>query len=148
MKQLSFLRPSEGTPNNNAHIGPFCCTGVTAVAEAKDGYAVGYAYFFTWHGQAYTDGTTGFAPDVAIMLAGLEDVHDPTSKLIEAEIDWAASEMEVGATKSAQAGDLAFTALIEHVDLVYGSSSKYTGLHWNMNTMAVRIDIALADASP
>lgn len=143
LKKSSFHLPTEGTPNDNKAIGPFCCTGTTAVVEAKDGYPVGYVYFYTWEGQAYTNGDTSFAPDVSIQVAGLEDAHDAQSKLIKSQIAWKASEMTVGSARSEQAGDVIFTANIEHVD-THGDSSGTT--YFDMSTLAVRVDISVASA--
>lgn len=136
----SFHLPSEGTPNNNGPIGPFCCTGVSAVLEAKAGYTAGYAYFFGAHGQAYNVGDTAIVPDIAIKIAGLADAYDPSSELVEGEIAWLADEMKIGAVKSVQAGELIFTSVIEDADIQPGPSGNYV----DIGTLAVRIDVSVA----
>jgi hypothetical protein len=137
----SFHLPEEGTPNNNASIGPFCCTGVTATVQTTAGYAAGYVYFFGWEGQAFTNGETSFAPDVKILLAGLADAHDPQSNLLTGEIDWDAGEMKLVPVKTARVGQLEFTVTIEEVKIVSSSDGDF----FDMSTLAVRVDVAVAD---
>jgi hypothetical protein len=141
LQPSSFHLPEEGTPNDNGPIGPFCCTGVTAIVQTTGGYAAGYVYFFDWEGQAVTDGHTSFAPDVKILLAGLVDAHDPQSGLMTDEIVWDAAEMKLVPAKSARVGQLQFTVTIERVNFVSLSESEL----FDMGTFAVRADVALVD---
>ncbi len=140
LQPSSFHLPEEGTPNNNGTIGPFCCTGVTAIVQTTEGYAAGYAYFFDWEGQAFTSGETSFAPDVKILLAGLTDAHDPQSSLVTGEVVWDAGEMKFVPTKSARVGQLEFTVTIERV--TFSSPDEE---FFDMTTFAVRVDVAVVD---
>jgi hypothetical protein len=140
LERASFVLPADGTPNDNGSIGPFCCTGVTAVVESNAGAAVGYAYFYSWKGQAYqVTPTTSVAPDASILIAGLADIEDPRSPLVKGEIDFTAAEMEVGASKSATIGQLHFTATIEAVTV----TEHYGPPYFDMDSLAVRIDVGV-----
>jgi hypothetical protein len=135
----SFELPSEGVRNHNAPIGPFCCTGTTATVGTTEGYAAGYAYFFTVKGQAWqVTPDTSYAPDVGILIAGLADVHNPQSPLVKGEIDFQASDLQVGAARSATVGQLTYTVTIEHVDLMPVEGV----LSFDMQTLAVRLYVA------
>lgn len=137
LEKSTFHLPSDGTPNDNGYIGPFCCTGVSAVIQTKEGYPAGYAYFFGWEGQAFNSGDTSYAPGVEILIAGLTDPHDPKSALVESKIHWSAADMKIGAFASAKAGGVQFTATIEDVDLHTQSSNTY----FDMSTLAVKLDV-------
>jgi hypothetical protein len=141
LERTSFELPTDGAANDNGPIGPFCCTGHTITVTTTDGYPAGYAYFYSWKGQAYNTGTGSIAPDVSIEIAGLADVHDPASKLVKSEVDFTAAEMEVGAQKTASAGQLAYTVTIETVTLVPESEGDP---YFDMGSLAVRIDVAVA----
>lgn len=129
----SFELPGDGQPNDNTSIGPFCCTGETAVVTA-DGHDIGYGYFFTWKGQAYTDGTDSWTPDVEIKVAGVKDLENPSSPLVEGAIDFDAAHVASGSKQTTQAGALVFTVTVEHVDVTPQPSIE-------MNTFAVRLDV-------
>ncbi|MDC3962240.1 hypothetical protein [Polyangium jinanense] len=137
--QSTFLLPDEATPNNNDSIGPFCCTGVTATIESIDGHPVGYAYFFGWTGQAY-NGAEGhsYAPGVQILIAGLEDVHDPHSALVESVIELDASEMDRCAERSVKAGQLRFTATILSVTMKPNNPA-----YFDMQSLEARLDVSV-----
>lgn len=141
LERTSFELPADGAPNDNAYIGPFCCTGHTVTVQATAGYPAGYVYFYTWKGQAYTNGTKSFAPDVSIEIAGLADVHDAKSPMVESEIDFTTSEMAIGAQKSGKAGQLEYTLTIDAVDLVpWSDSTEY----FDMGSLVVHVDVAVA----
>lgn len=133
----SFELPGDGKPNENKSIGPFCCTGQTAIVTDK-GHDLAYGYFFDWKGQAYTNGTDSWMPDVFISVAGVEDINDPTSPLGKNSIAFDAGSIAAGSTKSAQAGDFLFTVTVEHVDVTPAPAIR-------MGTFAVRLDVDPAD---
>ncbi len=134
----SFELPSEGTPNNNAHIGPFCCTGVTAVVKSDSGYDIGWGYFYDWKGQAYLTGPdSSAAPDVDILVAGFTDLEDPVSPIEESDIAFTADELIAGSSRSTQAGALVFTVTVEHAELDTGPG----GTVFDMGSLAVRLDV-------
>lgn len=62
------------------------------------------------------------------------------SALVQSEIGWGASEMKVGAVKSATAGEIEFSVTIEDVDVLSDTSGDY----FDMSTLAVRIDVDIA----
>jgi len=79
LQKYSFRLPGDGQRNNNGSIGPFCCTGQTAIIRRADGIPVGYAYFFSWKGQAYKTGAdSSTAPDIQILVSALSDLADST----------------------------------------------------------------------
>jgi hypothetical protein len=129
----SFELPSQGTKNDNKYIGPFCCTGVTAVVT-NGSSNVGYGYFFTWQGQAYTNGTDSWMPDFEILLAGADQLTEPTLELNQGEIVFVGTAIEPGSVQTANVGDLRFTATVEHVDV---NESHYI----QMGTLKVRLDV-------
>ena len=134
----SFELPGDGTPNNNSYVGPFCCSGETAIVKSDDGKDLGYAYFFGWKGQAYfTSADTSGAPDLSILVAGLTDIKTPSSSLEKGEVDFMADEMIAGSSRSTQAGDLVFTVTVEHAELQPGPD----GTMFDMGSLAVRVDV-------
>jgi len=137
--QSTFSFPSEGTPNNNGYIGPFCCTGQTVTIESIDGHVVGYAYFYSWKGQAYTNTATNhsWAPDMRILVAGLADATDPSSTMEEGEVAFDASEMEICASRSGKVGQLRFTVTI--TDVLRNTGQDY----FDMESPEVRLDVAV-----
>ncbi|MDI1446784.1 hypothetical protein [Polyangium sp. 6x1] len=136
--QSTFLLPDEGTPNNNEAIGPFCCTGVTATIEAIEGHPVGYAYFFGWTGQAYNGGDgDSYAPGVEILIAGLEDVHDPQSALVESVIAIDGSEMDRCTERSVKAGQLRFTVTLLNV------TKNHKPDYFDMGSLEARLDVSV-----
>lgn len=133
----SFELPGEGTPNDGDPIGPFCCTGETAVVESDDGSELGYGYFFDWKGQAYNTSTGSIAPDVAILVAGSLDIETPSKLMAKGEIAFMADELIAGSSRSAQAGDLLFTVTVVQADLRDGPD----GVVFEMGSLAVRLDV-------
>lgn len=98
----------------------------------------GYAYFFSWKGQAYfTSADTSGAPDLSILVAGLTDIKTPSSSLEKGEVDFMADEMIAGSSRSTQAGDLVFTVTVEHAE----SSAWLDGTMFDMGSLAVRVDV-------
>jgi hypothetical protein len=88
LEQSSFSFPGDAEPNDNNAIGPFCCTGQTVTVNHKDGYAVGYVYYFNSHGQAFigpTEDSTIY-PNLEIEVAALEDAANPDSPMIEGNV--------------------------------------------------------------
>jgi hypothetical protein len=137
--QSTFLLPDEATPNNNGAIGPFCCTGVTATIESIDGHPVGYAYFFSWKGQAYTGAQNhSYAPDVQVMVAGLEDVKDPKSALVQSAIALDASEMDNCAERSVKAGQLRFKLTLLDVTKAPNNPG-----YFDMASLQARLDVSV-----
>lgn len=137
--QSTFLLPFDATPNNNGFIGPFCCTGDTATITSVEGHAVGYAYFFDWKGQAYNGADSAYAPDVQILVAGLEDVHAPDSPLVLSAIELDASEMDICGERSVKAGQLRFTMTIINVTIVPGDNADY----FDMGSLEARLDVSV-----
>ncbi|MGK3990177.1 hypothetical protein WME99_44445 [Sorangium sp. So ce136] len=136
----SFELPSEGTPNDNGAIGPFCCTGVTAVVKSDDGRELGFGYFYDLKGQAYLSGEdSSSAPDFAVRVAGLSDLEADAApvELETGEIAFTAGELVSGLSRSAQVGALVFTATIEHVEVDEWS----VGPMFDMGSLTVRLDV-------
>jgi hypothetical protein len=137
----SFDLPGDGTPNANGWIGPFCCTGHTVTVESSGGFAVGYAYFFSWKGQAYmTDATHSVAPDFGVLVAGLANVQDPGSELVKGEIDFAGSDMLPGASRSVTVGQVTFVVSIEHAELHDWNGVTY----YDMGSLKAKLDVSVA----
>lgn len=140
----SFEMPADGTPNNNGYVGPFCCTGDTAVVKSDDGSEIGYAYFYDWKGQAYnTSADSSMAPDVLIHIAGVTDLNAAPATIEKSEIDFTADELVTGTSRSGQAGALLFTVIVEHAELTTGPSET---TYFDMGSLAVRIDVDPIDS--
>jgi hypothetical protein len=141
LERTWFELPQDGAANANGTIGPYCCTGHTATVMTTAGYPAGYVYFFSWKGDAYNVGDTAFASDVQVNIAGLADVHDAQSTLVQSEVDFTAAEMEVGAQKVGIAGQLEYTVSIEVVTLepILGDGTPF----FDMSTLVVRVDVAV-----
>lgn len=135
----SFELPSEGQPNDNGSIGPFCCTGRTATVATDDGRELGYAYFYDWYGQSYDTGEGSWAPDFTVRIAGVTDLEADadTGELETSEVAFTAGELEPGLSRSAEAGALLFTVTIQHADV----EAWPDGPMFDMGTLAVRIDV-------
>jgi hypothetical protein len=127
--------PADGQPNQNHAIGPFCCTGVTATVRAPDGQAIGYIYFFGFD-QGYQVGATAYAMQARILISGAVDLAQPSGQM-QSEVDFQASEMAIGASRSASAGALSFAVTIAAVDLVDFSAQPY----YDMGTFRVSVDV-------
>lgn len=140
----SFELPGDGTPNDNGYVGPFCCTGETAVVKSDDGRELGYAYFYSWKGQAYLTGDdSSAAPDVAILVAGLQDLDAVPTEIEKGEITFTASELIAGTSRSAQAGGLELTVTVERAELLTGPGGTTM---FDMGSLEVRVDVDPVDA--
>lgn len=139
MPFASFVLPQDGTPNNNGFIGPFCCTGRT-VTVLRDGTPLGYIYFYSWEGQAYTLGPDhAVAPDLQIGLSGLREVADPTSPQEQSTVSFLARELVPGTTQTAQAGGVYFTVTVLAVSLEAVDQQPY----FDMGTISVGVEVFL-----
>lgn len=136
--RTSFRLPGDGTRNNNAQIGPFCCTGETLTVRTADGRAVGYVYVFGWRGQARIVGARSVVPDAEILISGSTNISSATAGQQQSAIFFSAAEMRPGTSKAAVAGSLRFTATIESVQLTTLSGAP----HYYMGSLYVRIDVA------
>lgn len=139
LRQASFHLPIDGKPNNNGFIGPFCCTGRTATVSTTDGRPVGYVYFFGWRGQAFSVGSTSFAPDLEILISGLTDLSDINSSMQKSSIVFPGSTMHPGASNSAKVGALNYSVTIEQVNTMELRGQ----IHFDMGTIAIRVDVSI-----
>ncbi|MCS6805585.1 MAG: hypothetical protein NZ823_10655 [Blastocatellia bacterium] len=144
-EKASFRLPDEGVRNNNGYIGPFCCTGVTAIVKNKSNEPIGYVYFYGWEGQAYIVGANrSIAPSIEIWVSGLADLSNILSRQEISKIYFAASEMSPGQSRSTIAGGLLYTATIEIANLELFNDSTY----FDMGSVAVRMDVSIIQSVP
>jgi hypothetical protein len=134
LDRTRFYLPGDGIRNNNQRIGPFCCTGETAIVYTNRGYPAGYVYFFGWVGQSYNVGDTSIAPDIQILVSGLANLSKPTSQQLQNVISFRASEMRPGVSRSARAGSLYYTVTIERAKIRDGN-------FFDMGSVAIRVDV-------
>lgn len=140
LRQTSFSLPKDATPNNNGYIGPFCCTGRTVTVFTTDNQAVGYIYFYSWHGQAYNiDSTHSIAPDISFLVSGASDLANAASSQQQSSINFMAAKMTAGASRSGQAGRLSFTATIQNATLETFSGQTYYDMGSVTATMSVSL---------
>ncbi len=131
----SFGFPSDGVPNNNGYVGPFCCTGRTGIVKDASGDAIGYSYFYGFDGGLLVSDQASVASNLSILVAGRVDLAVAGSPLVTNQIDFGAGELQVEATKSATAGALEFDAIIDHVDIVPIGGESY----FDMGTIAASV---------
>jgi hypothetical protein len=135
------MLPGDGLPNNNQAIGPFCCTGETAIVTRNDNNPVGYIYFYSWRGQSYNfgSGSISIAPDMEIPVSGLADMSDLKSEQIKSSVYFAAQEMNTGNWHSTQAGQLYYKVTILRANVVTRDNMPY----FVMGTVSVKVDVSL-----
>jgi len=139
--QTSFLLPKDGTPNNDGPIGPFCCTGTTAIVRDRAGAPVGYAYFFGWKGDAYNTGAdTSAASDVDILLSGVADLSAPDAAQVTGDVDFLAADMKPGAALVTKVGALLYTVTIVDVTPVMLNDQTF----FDMGSLVIRVDVSAA----
>ena len=73
--------PGGGTKNNNGRIGPFCCTGETAIIHDIEGKPAGYIYFYDFSGAKILDANQSAASSVSILISsGLSQTFFPVAR--------------------------------------------------------------------
>ena len=138
-RQSSFVLPNDGIPNNNQPLGPFCCTGKTAIVFGNDGNPEGYIYFYSWDGQAYNVGDNrSIAPDIKILVSGVADLSDVHSEQQESSISFSAVDMIQGQSRSTRAGDLYYQVTIENANLETLNGITY----FDMGSVVVIVDVS------
>lgn len=140
----SFDLPNDAIPNNNQWIGPFCCTGETVVVQrAIDHVVLGYAYFYTWSGNAFMCEEGSFAPDMIIKVSSTATPFPETNNAAEQVVDemhFAEGEVVVGAEKSVTVGGLVYIAKINNANMKDWDGPPM----FNMQTIKVQLDVELA----
>jgi len=136
LTKTTFRLPEDGGPATFER-GPFCCSGKTVVVELADGRPVGYAYFYSWKGDALDLGYTSVAPDVSVLVAAVPSLAQPGRDLQHATIDFAASELEPGFSRTTTAGAMKFVVTIDHLDAVNVSGAAY----FDMLTLTAHLDV-------
>lgn len=122
---VSFAFPTDGVPNNNGYVGPFCCTGKTGIVKDAKGAAIGYAYFYGFGDGGVNFGDKSGASTFSVHVAARSNLTDPSSPLSLGEIDFAVEDLKVGVAKSAIVGSLEFEVVIDHVDIVLIQDQSY-----------------------
>lgn len=105
-----FFFPKDGQPNNNGYVGPFCCTGRTAVVRTVDGYPVAYVYFHEFPGGGIVVGGASFATTLTLPISAAIDPSNPNSPHQLGKITFRADEMRFKLSRSATVGGFSFTA--------------------------------------
>lgn len=133
----SFEFPG-GQDNNNQTIGDFCCTGQTHTVLTSNNTPIGYAYFFTWQGQAYNINNTSIAPNFEILISGATDLEGVTTRATTG-IFFADFDCVIGRTKTVRVGNLEYRA--EILEIAYPFGTQYVNTHFYMDTLKVRLTV-------
>lgn len=131
----AFTFPADGVDNDNGYVGPFCCTGRTAVVEDAEGAPLGYAYFFGFDGGRIIHDQRSVASTLSILVAGRASLADAASPLVTGQVDFSESDLATGTTRSSVAGALEFEVHLDHVDRVESAGLSY----FDMGTVAVSV---------
>ena len=136
----SFRLPEDGTMNNNKKIGPFCCTGWTAIVRGPDDRPVGYIYFYGWAGQAYNCGHgKSIVPDLIVLVSGLANLTDSKSPMEKSQVQFIAGKDPTGTNKSTEAGALRFDITLETAEI-----ERRHVAYFVMGSPSVRVDVSAA----
>jgi hypothetical protein len=135
--------PADGVPNDNGYVGPFCCTGRTAIFKDASGTTLGYSYFYDFADGRLLADDSSVASSLGILIAGRSDLDDGSSPLVMGRVDFEAAELEVGARKTVIVGALELEVVVELVDIVELDGQPY----FAMSTLAVRVDVRSAAGS-
>jgi hypothetical protein len=136
----SFRLPGDGIRNNNKRIGPFCCTGWTAIVHGPDDRPLGYVYFYGWAGQAYNCGKgKSIVPDLIVLVSGLANLTDSNSPMEKSQVQFTAAEDSMGTVKSTDAGALRFKVTLEKAEVEMRSRP-----YFSMGSLGVRVDVSAA----
>jgi hypothetical protein len=121
LAQAAFQLPAQATANNGGTIGPYCCRGRTVTIHSSGGDILGYAYWFQWAGQAFDaphgGGTDSLYPDIRVLVT--------TTGSSGTSIDFAASELAPGLSRSRTVGNLAFTVTVTSAERTTYSGGTY-----------------------
>lgn len=137
----SYRLPQDGVPNDNAPLGPFCCTGRTLLVREQPGEGVlGYVYFFGWEGQAYNFEEGSGAPDVILLLSGRSALDAGNGEEEKGQVTFTAAEMKPGVSKRQRVGALEYIVSIDRVE-----TFQYSGLSYlRMGSLEVSVDVLRA----
>ncbi|HEX5746156.1 MAG TPA: hypothetical protein VFZ09_07925 [Archangium sp.] len=134
----SYRLPQDGVPNNNAPVGPFCCTGKTLIVQAPDGEGVlGHAYFFGWEGQAYNfEGGSG-APDLILRVSGRSTLDSGHVEEEKGQISFTAAELKAGVSRRTRVGPLEYIVTVDRVETLDYDGRPY----FRMDSLEVSVDV-------
>jgi len=99
--------PGGGTRNNNGSIGPFCCTGETAIIHDVDGKPAGYIYFYDFSGAKMIGADRSAASTVSILIGSASD------QTLFPSARFAAENWTPGTTATVGLGALTYEVTIE-----------------------------------
>ncbi|AKI99734.1 hypothetical protein ATI61_10969 [Archangium gephyra] len=134
----SYRLPQDGVENNNAPVGPFCCSGKTLLVREPEGEGVlGYAHFYSWEGQAYNfEGGSG-APDVLLRLSGRTQLDAGVGEEEMGHIAFTAAELKAGASKRQRVGALEYLVTVDRVETLDHDGRPY----FRMDSLEVSVDV-------
>lgn len=127
-----------GQSNNNSTIGDFCCTGQTITISNYAGKPLGYAYFFSWNGNAYNlpDGTS-IAPNFEIGISGADNLEGNGTRAIS-KVFFPAESNIIGATRTVKIGKLEYKVKI--LEIAY-PAGMYNATHFLMGSLKVEVSV-------
>jgi hypothetical protein len=142
LTQTTFEMPGDGEPNDNAFVGPYCCTGSTGTVRSAAGYSVGYFHFYFWDGQAYNLSDHDSAvPTLVLDVSGSSNVLNPRAKLVNEVVRIEPSVASIGALQTASVGDLTFDVTLRQAQLTAD------GAYFVSSSLVVDYAVKLTDSA-
>jgi hypothetical protein len=111
--RTAFRLPGDGETHENKQIGPFCCTGETAIVRRSDGQPVAYIHFYSSKGRAQNVRGVMVVPELEIGLSSLRSIADLQSGHQLGVVSFPASELVAGASRVASVGGLHFKVSVQ-----------------------------------
>jgi hypothetical protein len=135
----SYVLPRDAIPNDNAAVGPFCCTGHTLVVPDTQGQGtLGYLHFFFWEGQAHAvSETESIAPDLYLAVSARRTLGSGQGDEVLDRITFSGEELRPGASKRLRIGALEYIATLTNVETVSYKGAPY----FLMSTLEVSVDV-------
>ena len=140
LHKTAFVFPGDGTPNRNKKIGPFCCTGETAVIRDGNKGRAGYIYFKDFRGGFSFGGGSSGATRLGILVSGRSDLADAKARQSESAIWFSAKELKRGASRTTSAGGLRFKATILSAKLGHSATK---GTYYIMGSVKVKVNVSV-----
>ena len=142
LEKSSYKLSEDGIRLQNSSLGPFCCTGSGIVIRTDVGDPIGYAYFFTWDGQAkIIDNIRSIVPDQDVLVSGAANLDDLLgSNQIEGRIEFDAQNPSI-TSGWIRVGVLEYRAVLIDFDLDRLDDKPY----FKMGSLDIRLNVRLAE---